>query len=72
MRATFTTYSLIGIKADPVDVVVDDDRAKVIEAETSRCLHPVRLESSESEGSVLGHVVNARTSPLRKAALQRD
>jgi len=51
----------VGIKADPVHVIVDEDRAKVFEPGSRRVLRSVRLESTESIGSVPEHVVNART-----------
>jgi hypothetical protein len=51
----------VGIKADPVHVIVDEDKAKVFEPGSSRVLRSVRLESTESIGSVAEHVVNGRT-----------
>jgi hypothetical protein len=51
-----------------VDVVVDRDWARVVEPGSRRVLHSVRLESTESVGSVAWHVVNARTlAPGRSA-----
>ena len=61
----------MGIKAVPVDVVVDRDRNRVVEPETGRVLHTVRLDRTSSERPILEHVVNVRTYPLRKCAPER-
>ena len=52
MHTALSFYALVGIEADPVDVVVDEDRAKVVEPGGRRVLHSVRLESTESASSV--------------------
>jgi hypothetical protein len=44
------------------------DPVRVVEPETGRCHHSVRLELTESTSSVKEYVVNARTSPLCKRA----
>jgi hypothetical protein len=49
-------------------VLVDGEHVEVVEPERERLVHSVRLESSGPVPSVGEHVVNARTSPLRKRA----
>jgi hypothetical protein len=71
MRVTLSSYALVGIEAVPVDVVVDRDGAKVIEPESPRSLHSVRLDRIVSERPIPEHAVNARTSPLRNLAPER-
>jgi hypothetical protein len=44
------------------------NEASEIEPGSRRVLSSVRLESTESTSSVVSHVVNAHTSPLRKRA----
>ena len=61
----------MGIKADPVHVIVDEDRAKVFEPGSRRVLRSVRLESTESIGSVAEHVVNGRTLSHGRSAPAR-
>jgi hypothetical protein len=68
MHTALSSYSLEGIEAVPIDVVVDGDRVRVVDPETRRVLHLVRLEATESVSSVIEHAVNARTAPLRKRA----
>jgi len=41
-----SSYSLERIEAVPVDVVVDGGRAGVVEQETDRCLHTVKLHTT--------------------------
>lgn len=38
MTKTLSSYALLGLNAVPVDVVVDEDQARVVEPETGRCL----------------------------------
>jgi hypothetical protein len=65
---TLHSYPLVGLDAVAVDLVVDGHRAKVVEPETGHILHSVRRGATGSVSAVIGHVVNARTSPLRKLA----
>jgi len=69
MQAALTSYLLLGIDAVPVDVVMDNDRARVVE--TSRCLHSFRFETTGSVASAISHVVNAYTRPDRNRAPAR-
>jgi hypothetical protein len=52
MQFSLSSFSRIGLDALPVDVVVDEDRAKVVEPGVRRVLHSVRLEMAESASSV--------------------
>jgi hypothetical protein len=47
---TASSYALVGIEADPVDVIVNEDSATVVEPGSRHVLHSVRLESTESIG----------------------
>ena len=59
---------MVGIKADPAHAIVDEDRAKVFEPGSRRVLRSVRLESTESIGSVAWHVMNGRTLAQGRSA----
>ncbi len=71
MRIKLSSYALVGIEAVPVDVVAGENRVSVVDPETGRVLHSVRLDRNESGSSLVEHVVNVRTSPLRKRAPER-
>jgi hypothetical protein len=71
MYTALSSYALVGIEAVPVDVIVDAERVKVVELETRRTVHSVRLESSGSVSSVVQHIVNVRTSPDCNLAPER-
>jgi hypothetical protein len=43
---TTVIICLVGIAADPVDVIVDKDRAAVVKHNCQRVLYSIRLESS--------------------------
>jgi hypothetical protein len=68
MQMALSSYAPEGIEAVPVDVVVDGERVRVVDPETRRLLHSVRLESTESVWSVVEQVVNVRAlAPGRSA-----
>jgi hypothetical protein len=71
MYTALSSYALVGIDAVPVNVNVDGDRVRVVDPQNGLVYHSVRLESIGSELSVVAHVVNVRTSPLRKRAPAR-
>ena len=72
MIATLSSYALVGIEAAQVEIVVDGDRAKGVEPSTDRCLHSIKLRTTEPADSVLKQVVNARTlAPGRSAPADR-
>jgi hypothetical protein len=71
MPLILSSYALIGLDAVPVEVVVDGDRARVVDPESGRVDRLVRLDTTVSESSAIEHVVNARTSPLRNLAPDR-
>jgi hypothetical protein len=48
LDTALSSYALVGIKADPVHVIVDKDRAMVFEPGSRPVLRSVRLESTES------------------------
>lgn len=60
MRIKLASYALVGIEAVPMDMVAGGHRAEVVEPETGRILHSVRLDKTESEGPAAEHVVNVR------------
>ena len=71
MPLILSSYALIGLDAVPVEVVVDGDRARVVDPESGRVDRLVRLDTTVSESSAIEHVVNVRTSPLRNLAPDR-
>ena len=68
MRATLSSYTLVGLDAVPVGVVVDGDQLRVVEPETGRTLHSVTLDRTESERPIPEHIVNTSTYPVRNLA----
>jgi len=68
MRIKLSSYALVGIEAVPLDVVPDGDWVRVVDPETGRVVHSVRLDLTLSERLILEHVVNTCTYPLRKRA----
>jgi hypothetical protein len=66
MHTALASNALVGIEADPVDVILDEDRAKVVEPGIARVLNSVRLELTESAPPGIEHLVNSHTSQLRK------
>ena len=61
----------MSIEAVCVKVVMDGDRARVVEPQTHRVVHSVRLDTTASASSAIEHVVNISTYPLRKRAPER-
>ena len=62
MRKAASCYALVGIEAVPVYVIVDGDRATIVEHGGRRVLGSVRLlDRRLREGSVPDHVVSGRT-----------
>ena len=45
LHTALSSYALVGIKADPLHVIVDEDRAKVFEPGSRRVLRSFTLES---------------------------
>jgi hypothetical protein len=72
MAKMIPTYCLHGIEAIPIDVIVDDDRAKIVESKIGRIDYSVKLESTASVSSITAHIVNVQTSPIRKRAPARS
>jgi hypothetical protein len=68
MYTARSSFALVGIEAVPVDVIVDGDRAEVVERTRRRVFHSVRLESTGSVASLTSHLVNYRTHPVRNLA----
>src|SRR4051812_33539087 len=68
MTATLSSYALVGLDAVHVEFVADGDRAKGVEPANDRCLHSVKLRTTESGDSIIRQVVNVRTfAPGRSA-----
>jgi hypothetical protein len=63
-----SSYALMGLDAVPVDVIADGDWVRVVDPETGRCIHFVRLDTSASGWPVPKHVVNIRAHPDRNLA----
>jgi hypothetical protein len=68
MHTALSSYALEGIEAVPINVVVDGERVRVVDPETGRLLHSVRLAATESLPSAIEHVVDARTLSQGRSA----
>lgn len=68
MRATLSSYWLVGIDAVPVEVRLAGDAVRVVEPEIGRILHSVTLDTTLSAGSILEHVVNVCAFAPRRSA----
>ena len=68
MRFNLLSYALVGIEAVPMDVLVDRDRASVVESEIGRCRDAVRPRTTLPGSPRKEQVVNFRTlAPGRSA-----
>jgi hypothetical protein len=50
MLATLSSYTMVGIKAVPAEVVVDGVRVRVVEPQTGRVLRSFRVSVRDSQG----------------------
>jgi hypothetical protein len=63
MATILSSYTLLGIEAVAMDVVVGRDRVQVDLPGTDKILYLVKLGMNASEAAGPSHVVNARTYP---------
>jgi hypothetical protein len=67
MRTALSSYTLVGIEAVPVDVVVEVDQVKVVAMRNRRVLHSVRLPAP-----VVGTLPKGTPMNLAPADLKND
>jgi hypothetical protein len=69
MRATLSSFALVGIDAVPLDMIVEGDQVKVVPTRNRRVLHSVRLRAPGAGTPLSGLSVQGTPNNLAPARI---